>query len=85
MTGVEMSHRCTYKSTTEDSAMPCADRSALYDDTKDKDSRVDQDTVLAGDNLSQETGIESSNPGTEFENGCEPTSLAIVLGPGTHG
>jgi hypothetical protein len=59
--------------------MACTGCSALDDDTQDEDSRVDDDSILARDDLSQETAVQGTSPGAEFEDRGEPALFGTVL------
>jgi hypothetical protein len=68
------------ESSGEDGVVAGADRGGLDDDTNDEDGDVDKDGVFTGENLCEETRVHSSEPGTELENGDEPTLLGGVPG-----
>lgn len=59
--------------------MTLASRSStLNDDTDDEDCDVDENGVFTGEDLSEETRVHGSEPGTEFKDRHEPTLLGGV-------
>lgn len=57
---------------------------ALDDDANDENAHVDQDSVLAGENLCEETAVETAKPSTELEDGRQPALLGSIANPVTH-
>lgn len=62
----------------KDGVVAGADGCGLDYDTKDEDGNVDENGVFTGEDLSEETGVHGSEPGTKFENGDEPALLGGV-------
>ena len=60
------------------------DRRGLDDNTKDEDSGVDQDSVLAREDLCKETGVQRSQPCTQLKDRHQPAHLRRVLGVVAH-
>jgi hypothetical protein len=58
------------------SAGNCCD---LDDNTNDENTSASQDTVLAGESLSNEARHHSTKPGTKLEDGSQPTLLCWVV------
>lgn len=68
-----------YETATENSVVALTGGgSALDDDTDHEDCDANENSVFTGEDLSDETGVHCSEPGTEFENGYEPTLLGGV-------
>lgn len=57
------------EATSKNLVVSASDGSDLNDNTKDEYTGGDQDTVLAGKALSNETGHDSTKPSTKLENG----------------
>ena len=58
--------------------MARADTGSLDDDAEDEDGAGDQDTILAREDLGKEARQQRAQPGTQFQNGRQPTPLGLV-------
>jgi hypothetical protein len=67
------------ESTAQNSVVSISSNSsALNNDTNDEDGDINQDGVLSGQDLSKESRVHGTEPGTEFENRYEPALLGRV-------
>jgi len=68
------------ESTTQDRARTCRGSASCLDNhTEHEDRSVDEDSVFAGKNLSQETRVHCAKPRAQLEDRCQPSSLGRVL------
>jgi hypothetical protein len=67
------------KPTRKDSIMPSRCGGALDNHTKNEDGGVDDDGVLARDQLGKEAAIKGAEPGSQFEDGREPALFLFSL------
>ena len=73
------------KTTSEDGVVPCCcSGSTLDDHSQNKDTCVDDDSVLSRDNLCKEARVQRADPCTEFEDGGQPALLGLILGIDAH-
>ncbi|KAF2653538.1 hypothetical protein K491DRAFT_510802 [Lophiostoma macrostomum CBS 122681] len=52
--------------------------SRLNNNTNDKDSNIDQNSILSRQHFSQESGVHSTEPSSQFEDRDEPALLRRV-------
>lgn len=67
------------EATSKNLVVSASDGSDLDDNTEDEHAGGNQDTVLAGKGLSNETGHDSTKPSTKLENGRQPTLLCWII------
>lgn len=78
----EIKEDCNYirdETSGENNIMSSLNGSGLNDDTNNKDTSSDQDTIFTGAQFCNGTRHDSSEPCTKFENRCKPTLLGLVL------